>query len=293
MAAANCFKKEVKMKLTKNSISEIEAKLKNIKMLAMLAPSFAGEFDYPAIINQLKELGFDKIVELTFGAKMINRDYHKKLEDSKELIISSVCPGIVSVIKEKYPQYKKNLIQVDSPMIATAKICRKFYPKYKIAFISPCNFKKQEAESSKYVDYVIDYVQLRQLFEKYNIKPADKKAIFDKFYNDYTKIYPLSGGLTKTAHIKKIFNKQHSKVIDGIKDVTKFLDNPDKKIKFLDVTFCKGGCIGGPCTNQNITIKQKKKKLIHYMNIAKKEDIPKPREGLIKRAKGIKFERNL
>jgi hypothetical protein len=42
------------------------------KYVAMLAPSFAVDFEYPSIISQLNQLGFDKIVEVTFGAKIVN-----------------------------------------------------------------------------------------------------------------------------------------------------------------------------------------------------------------------------
>lgn len=276
----------------KNNIPLIEGELKKgVKMVALVAPSFVSTFDYPQIINQLKELGFDKVVELTFGAKMVNREYHKILEkNSHGFFIASTCPGIVSFIREKYPGYVKNMIKVDSPMIAMAKICRKVYPGYKTCFISPCEFKKKEAEDSKYVDYVIDYKQLQDLFVKNKIKPKkNKKEIyFNKFYNDYTKIYPLSGGLSKTAHLKGVLKPGEEKIIDGFKDVAKFLDNPDKKVRFLDVTFCEGGCIGGPYTAK-IPIEEKKKRLMKYMEIAKKEPIPLGREGLIEKAKGIRF----
>ena len=232
--------------MNKNNISLINKELKNnTKMVAMIAPSFAAEFDYPNIIYQLKEFGFSKVVELTFGAKMINREYHKILEsnkESKKLIISSVCPGIVEIIKAKYPNFKKNIIPVDSPMIATAKICKKTFPKYKTVFISPCNFKKIEADKSEYVDFVIDYEQLRNIIYKNKIKNITKNKIIklDKFYNDYTKIYPISGGLSKTAHLRGAINKNEVKIIDGISDVKKFLNNPKKEIRFLDITFCKG-----------------------------------------------------
>ncbi len=275
----------------KRSDAKLEFPLKG-KYLVMLAPSFVVDFSYPKILFQLKELGFDKAVELTFGAKMINRDYHKILENSKGLVISSVCPGIVETIKSKYPQYKKNLILIDSPMTATAKICRKVYPLHKIVFISPCNFKRTEAQQSKNVDYVIDYSELRKILEENNLnkKRYPKKEIFfDKFYNDYTKIYPLSGGLSKTANLKNILKNKETKIIDGILEVEKFLKNPDKKVKFLDVTFCKGGCIGGPFVNSKLPIFLRKRKILKYLNLAKKEKIPVKSKGVIQEAKGISF----
>jgi len=272
----------------KKGVENLKFPLKG-KYVAMLAPSFVVDFSYPKILSQLKSLGFDKIVELTFGAKMINRDYHKKLKNSKRLVISSVCPGIVETIQEKFPQYKKNLIQIDSPMIATAKICRKTYPSHKIVFIAPCNFKKIEVQSSRYVDYVIDYKKLNELLKK--LKGRQKNSFFfDKFYNDYTKIYPLPGGLSKTVHVKGILKKEQVMVIDGMNEVAKFLNNPNKKIKFLDVTFCKGGCIGGSCIISNLNLNLRKKKVLDYMKIAEKEEIPENRKGIIKEAKGISFK---
>ncbi|MFA6022632.1 MAG: [Fe-Fe] hydrogenase large subunit C-terminal domain-containing protein [Candidatus Pacearchaeota archaeon] len=276
--------------MDKNAIEKIiEVLDKKEKAVAMLAPSFVAEFSYPEIIGMLKKLGFDKTVELTFGAKMINRDYHKILEKSKKLIISSACPGVVETIKSKYPKYIKNIIPVDSPMIATAKICRKIYPKHKIVFISPCNFKKIEAEKSKDVDFTIDYQQLQKMFSDRKIKFDKKRVFFDKFYNDYTKIYPLSGGLSKTAHVKGILKPEEIKIIDGWNNVEKFLKNPDKKIKFLDVTFCNGGCIGGPYLSKANSIGERKKRVMKYIEFAKAEAIPKSRKGEIKEAKGISF----
>jgi iron only hydrogenase large subunit-like protein len=263
------------------------------KYLVMLAPSFVVDFSYPKIIFQLKDLGFDKVIELTFGAKMINREYHRILENSKDLVISSVCPGIVETIKSKFPLYKKNLILVDSPMIATAKICKKIYPYHKIVFLSPCNFKKIEALNSKEVDFVIDYIELKKILiqNKLDKKKYKKNPIFfDKFYNDYTKIYPLSGGLSKTANLKSILKNKETKIVDGMNKIEKFLLNPNKKIKFLDVTFCKGGCIGGPCISSKLPILLRKRKVLNYSKLAEKEKIPIERKGVIEKAKGILFE---
>jgi iron only hydrogenase large subunit-like protein len=274
---------------------------KKQKLVALLAPSFIADFDYPKIIYQLRALGFDKIMELTFGAKMINREYHKILKEQKnKLFISSVCPGIVETIKNKYPEYRKNLMPVLSPMTATARICKKIYPKHKTVFISPCQFKKIETNQSPEVDFVIDYLELRKLIEENKIeidkkiKLLKKKKLkdigFDKFYNDYTKIYPLSGGLSKTAHLNQVLNPGEEVQIDGIIEVENLLQNPNKKVRFMDVTFCKNGCIGGPCVlNKDTT--NKRKRLMKYLNDSKKEKIGKEKKGIIKKASGINFSK--
>jgi iron only hydrogenase large subunit-like protein len=254
--------------------------------IAMLAPSFIAEFDKD-IVSKLRKLGFDKVVELTFGAKMINRDYHKILEKSKELVISSVCPGIVSFVKEKFPQFEKNLIKVDSPMAAMVKICRKNYPGCEITFISPCNFKKQEGKEIGIA--CLDYRELSKFFQKKRIT-VGKNNEFDKFYNEYTRIYPLSGGLSKTAHLKGVLKKGEEKTIDGWKDVEAYLKKPNKEIRFLDCTFCKGGCVGGPYLSR-FSLGERKKRVLAYLEQAKKESIKTGKRGLVEKALGISFRK--
>jgi iron only hydrogenase large subunit-like protein len=275
----------------KNNIPKIKKIIQNEKCVALVAPSFVVDFEYPSIVWQLKKLGFDKVVELTFGAKIINREYHKLLKKSKGLVISSPCPGVVSTITNKFPELKNKIAKIDSPVVAMAKVCKKYFPEHKTIFLSPCDFKKVEAESCKYIDGVIDYNQLKTIFDKNKIKkPFFKKKIkFDKFYNDYTKIYPLSGGLAQTANLKNIIKKDEIEIIDGINKVVSFLEKPNPKIKFLDCLFCQGGCIGGPHTNKNLNLKQKHKKVLKYLKKSKKEDIPENRKGLLKKAAGIKF----
>jgi len=49
------------------------------------------------------------------------------------------------------------------------------------------------------------------------------------------------------------------------------------------VTFCKGGCIGGPCVNSKRPILFRKRKVLKYMKRALNEDIPENKKGLIKK----------
>lgn len=265
------------------------------KCVIMLAPSFIVDFSYPAIIVALRKLGFDKIVEVTYGAKMVNREYHKMLKKKrKEILVSSACPGIVEFIRNKYSSFLKNVALIDSPMVAMGKICKKTYPKHKIVFLSPCNFKKIEATKTKFVDYVIDFKELKNLFDENKIKLSKVKVgtdQFDKFYNDYTKVYPLAGGLSKTANLKNILTKKECFCADGVGEFLKFLLHPKEGVKFVDVTFCEGGCIGGPCVNSKKSIRTKRRKVLKYMKLAKREDIPDVKRGLVSKSKGIKFSK--
>ena len=65
---------------------------KGSKYLCMLAPSFVSVYDYPNIVYRLRALGFEKVVEVTFGAKMTNINYYDVLKNNTDRTwISSPC----------------------------------------------------------------------------------------------------------------------------------------------------------------------------------------------------------
>lgn len=266
------------------------------KILAMIAPSFVVDFNYPDIVVTLKQMGIDKVCELTFGARIINKHYHKIIKKNPEkLYISSPCPVIVMMINSQYPQYKKNIIPVVSPMVSTARIIRKNYPNHKILFIAPCPAKKGEAKVyKKLIHNAITFRELKELIayvEKNKLmkKKRIKRHLFDKFYADYTKIYPLSGGLSATLHKKDILKKDEVMVIEGPQKVKQLLSSKiPEKIKFLDILYCEGGCIGGPGVASTESIKKRHDRVMNYMKFARTEKIGTKR-GLIRDTKGIKF----
>lgn len=173
-------------------------------IIGLLAPSFPVDFSYPDIIIDLKKLGIKSVVELTYAAKLINMEYERILaEHPDKRYICPNCPTIVKMIEARYPELKDNLIDVASPMVVMDRFVKKAYgPEYKTLFIGPCLAKKLEAKENG-VDYAITFKELKDIFDyiKENDIPArpfmysvTEKGIpdFDKFYNDYTKIYPLS-----------------------------------------------------------------------------------------------------
>lgn len=93
----------------------------------MLAPTFVLDFKYPNIIGMMRQLGFDKVTELTFGARIVNWHYEEYVKEHSEqkYFISSPCPTCVTFIENKYPELTKYLIPAVSPMIAMAKVYKK------------------------------------------------------------------------------------------------------------------------------------------------------------------------
>jgi len=275
-------------------IKDLKAKK---KMIAMIAPSFVIDFDYNTIVTRLKEIGFDKVTEVTFGAKIVNEEYHKILKENPHFKISSACPTIVTLIKKEFPHYKKNLVKIVSPMVAMGRILNKNYPNHKVVFIGPCFQKKLEAKTfSKNIYNAIMFKELKQLFEHWEKEKLEKRKIkvntFDSFYNDYTKIYPLTGGMKDSLHYKGIVHENKIIVEDGIPNLIKLLNSDmPEHIEFLDILNCPGGCIGGPGIISTESVRKRKEKIKKYLIVSKRKKIGGKRIGLNKFVKGIDFTR--
>jgi len=267
---------------------EVENIIKSLQtenITALLAPSFPVDFKYPEIILQLKQIGIKKVVELTYAAKLINKQYETILKQNPQSqYICANCPTIVSLIENKYPELKANLINVASPMVVMDRYCKKDDKECKTIFIWPCLSKKLEAK--KYgIDYAITFQELQTIFDYYknnNIPYQNNFEIwttktgdrdFDKIYNDYTKIYPLGGGVAETMHLKGIATQEQLLAVDGPANIAewfqKFKTNPN--IRFLDILMCNGWCIGWPWIISKEDTETKKQKIIDYKEHCQKD----------------------
>lgn len=252
------------------------SKIKAEKSIAMLAPTFILDFSYPNIIGMLRDLGFDKVTELTFGARMVNwwyEDYIKEHPDQK-YFIASPCPTVVSFIKNKYPDLVQYLMPFASPMLAMARVLKKHYQEYGVYFISPC-YAKQSMEAPLYpqdIDGVITLKELQKIFAEQGINADDynRDYQFDSLVQEYTRVYPISGGLAHTSHIAKYFQPGEVFVDDGIMNIEPVLQGlirGDSQYRFLDILNCNGGCIGGPAINsQQLPIEERRKIVRGYVD---------------------------
>ena len=269
-------------------------------VVCMLAPSFVADYEYPDVIYRLRALGFQKVVELTFGAKMTNLTYYSILKNGIDRTwIASPCPTLVNLVRNKYPHLVRNLMPAHSPMGCMSLICKKIYPKYKQVFVGPCLTKKIEAQELGGIDSAITFKELDQLLTDYNIpeQVTQRKYMetFNKFYNDYTKIYPVSGGLSATLHHKHILKKKDILVGEGLKNITKILDGFKdgwyKHYKFLDLLTCDGGCLGGLGMAGHFKVKERRKRIFKYREYARRYEKDLGRSGNKVHVKGIDFKR--
>lgn len=262
---------------------ELNSELKSVvetlqkeKTVCLLAPSFPVDFGFPDIILDLRKMGFTKIVELTYAAKLINYKYISIINENPEKqFICGNCPTIVKIIENQYADLKENILDVASPMVVMARfVKREFGEDYKTIFVGPCFAKKTEAkENSDCVDFALTFKELTELYDYCeeqnilkNIEENKANREFDKFYNDVTKIYPLGGGVASSMITKDILNLDQVIVCDGPKCIEKamFDFKNNTKIRFLDILFCDGGCLGGPGMISTEDLQIKKERLFEY-----------------------------
>lgn len=275
--------------------------IRNNKSIALLAPTFPLDFNFPAVIGMLRFLGFDKVCELTYGARMVNWAYaqYVKEHQDQELFISSPCPTVVAFLRAQYPEMVKYLVPVVSPMVATARIYKKHHPDHKVVFISPC-FAKETIEAPKFkdeIDAVITLKELKEIFNLLGIKEADfdREYYFDFLVREYTKIYPVSGGLASTSHLSRLFGEGEILVADGTENIKKIFEEikaGQKKYKFLDLLNCPGGCIGGPAiNNKDLPLEKKREVIKNYIKASSEHNLGK-HEGKVEYAQDIDLGTN-
>ena len=274
------------MSLTPELQTLVDA-LDHEKIVCLLAPSFPVDFEYPEIILTIKMLGIQKVVELTYAAKLINMEYEKILKEHPDKrYICPNCPTVVKMIEVKYPELKEYIIDVASPMVIMDRFVKKEYgTEYKTLFIGPCLAKKMEAKTYG-IDYAITFKELQDIFtynKENSIEPKeftysvteDGTPDFDKFYNDYTKVYPLAWGVADSLHVKGIVEKSQILIVDGPKNLDagfqEFKNNLN--IRFLDILACEWWCIGGPGIMSKEPLKTRKQKVLDYKQYCKKDKI--------------------
>lgn len=269
------------MKNMNDELLKVIETLNTEKTICLLAPSFPVDFNFPEIILELRKIGFTKILELTYAGKLINYKYIEILKKNPEKqYICGNCPTIIKMIENKYPEHKDKIIDVASPMVVMARfVKREFGNDYKTIFVGPCYAKKQEAkENSDCVDLAITFKELCEIYNYLDerkklkkIEDAKQNKELDRFYNDITKIYPLGGGVAESMLNKQVLQKDEIIVCDGpetldraIKDMEEF-----KKFRFMDILFCKGGCICGPGVISKENIEEKTKKIHEYKELSR------------------------
>jgi iron only hydrogenase large subunit-like protein/nitrogen-specific signal transduction histidine kinase len=254
IACGNCVKVcSQDAKVFIDSREQVKILLKGGRpVYGVIAPSFPAEFteleDYRILVGMIRKLGFDKVIEVSFGADMVAREYNKILgNNGTKHYISSDCPAIVNYIENYHPNLVSSLAPIASPMVALCRVIRKKYGEDPIIiFIGPCIAKKAETDE---IDEAITFRELRKLFQEFGItadqaEPAD----FDDPAAGKGAIFPVSRGLLQTANKNDDLVEGNIMVADGksnFREAIKEFENGLINSQHLELLCCEG-CIMGP-----------------------------------------------
>ena len=99
----------------------------------------------------LRRLGFFQVRETAEGAVCVTGEYQRLLrEGDRDNILTTCCPGAVSLIEIHYPQLVPLLAPVVSPMIAHGLLIKKqLGSRTKVVFAGPCLAKMAEAKDPR------------------------------------------------------------------------------------------------------------------------------------------------
>ena len=247
----------------------------NKKVIAMIAPSIAGQF--PGNIYQLKSAmiksGFDDVYEVAQGADITANNEAKEFTERMQgvneqanewlnawvneggyeedgvnqaekpveprFMTTSCCAGYNQLIKKHLPQIKPYVSETKTPLFYTAEIVKKEFPDAITVFVSPCVAKRTEGYDNKNVDYVMNYEELGALFVAKHIQITEcDEGKYKKEASKQGRNFGLSGGVAESVKASLKDDKTvKACIINGLnKESIKQLK------KFAAENECEGGC---------------------------------------------------
>jgi len=249
------------------------------KVAAICAPSISGEFvditDYRKFVEMIKLLGFEYVCEVTFGVDLVAKEYKKLFDNFKgKYFLTTTCPVVVSLVEKYHPDLVNNLAPIISPMVATAKAVHKTYgDDVKVVLISPCIQNKEEVrmyEGDGKIDSVLSFVELRELFEEFNIKESTcEYSEFDEPIGYKGSLYPVSRGILQAVDISEELLTGVVISVNGrdnlLQAVAQFESSAEIIGRHLNLFYCEG-CIMGPGTSKGGKKYIRRTMVVNYAN---------------------------
>ena len=245
----------------------IQSILKGDKVIAIVAPAFIGQFSGKVspgkLVSAMKELGFDRVVEVAIGADMCTieeaKDFLEKVPQEQDYMATSCCPAWHSMIYKLFPTETKKISMTLTPMVFTARLMKKQNPGCKVVFVGPCAAKKLEAireDIRSDVDFVLTFEELMGMFEA---KEIDFDSLPDsEGLNEGTSAgrgFAVAGGVAKA--VTDLAKEQNPGLeiktarAEGLRDCRKLMmmaKNGKYKGYLLEGMACPGGCVAGAGT---------------------------------------------
>ena len=244
-------------------------------VIAMLSAPFPAAFPEVRpgqLVTTLKKLGFSEVMEDSFGAELVCREYAHRLRENKgKPILSSTCPAVVFYVEKYHSQLIDNLAPIVSPMIAMGRLIKwQYNPEAKVVFIGPCVTKKAEAKDERVagvVDAVLTFAELKEMFAAKGITPeSEEEGQFSGPKPNLGRLFAISGGLLKAAGLSddmlanKIINACGREYTPNI--LREFAEG-NITARLISLCFCEG-CIDGPVIDNDLSVFKRREIISNY-----------------------------
>lgn len=238
-------------KQIRNDIDKAKALIASgAEVYMSVAPSYAAWYEGASVSDiekALQKLGFAGAAGTAAGADIVKRRYEEIVnQGGRNIIISSCCPTVNTLIERHFENAVKYVADVVTPMHAHAQAIKKEHEGCKVVFVGPCISKKAEAERFGAVDVVLTFDELDEWFKNEGVEVEISGNATDSENLFRTNAFPTSGGILKSMNLKDDFKYV---VIDGMENCLNALSNIESlelENCFVEMSACAGSCISGP-----------------------------------------------
>ena len=268
-------------------------------VIAILSSSFPAalpEARPEQLVTALERLGFSEVMEDSFGAELVGREYARLLSKDKDRpVLSSNCPAVITYIEKYHPRLISNLVPIVSPMIAMGRLIKwQYNPQAKVVFIGPCVAKKAETSDKKVagvIDAVLTFAELKEMFAAKGIAPeSEALGKFSGPKPNLGRLFAVSGGVLKVIGLSDDILQNDVISTHGKDYVVKILGEfarGDITARFVNLHFCHG-CIDGPVIDNELSGFRRKELIANY---ARSKADPAQTEQDIQEYAGIDLSR--
>lgn len=234
--------------------------------IAMPAPSFYSQFrcemSVDKILTAFLKVGFDDCFEVARGAEQVSAATRELFEKGnlKKPVISSACPAVLRLIRERFPNLLGNVLNLISPMEAAARMARAEAVKKTgladeeigVFFITPCPAKVTSIKSPLTVEKsaVSGAIAAKDAFAKIRpvIETIEEELPLSVSGHEGI-FWARSGGECKGTGVEDYI------YADGIHNVINVLEEIEygkvNSVEFIELSACTSGCAGGPLNMVN------------------------------------------
>lgn len=232
------------------------------KVIALVAPAFAGQYDQPyeKVLAAIKASGFDEVVEVAMGANITSKNeadewVERVKEGGAPFMTTSCCPSYKAWAEKHFPDLVPYISHTRTPASYTAEIVRQSQPDCITVFISPCVAKRVEGFYDENIEYVITFEEMAAIIEARGIDIAACEPLpLSENIEKSGRYYAKTGGVAASVAQYLQESEAYSPVVingldkEAVKMLKSIVQSGKSDANMIEVMMCQGGCVNGVST---------------------------------------------